>query len=58
MVFGDNNNDIGMLDRASESYAVSTAPDVVKANAKHVCPPWMEKGVYQILSTEYSQIIQ
>ena len=49
MVFGDNNNDIGMLDRASESYAVETAPDAVKAHAAHICPSWREKGVYQIL---------
>lgn len=49
MVFGDNNNDIGMLDCATESYAVETAPDVVKAHAAHICPSWKEKGVYQIL---------
>lgn len=50
IVFGDNNNDIGMLERAVESYAVETAPDAVKAHAKHICPPWSEKGVYQVLS--------
>lgn len=49
MVFGDNNNDIGMLDRATESYAVETAPDAVKSHATHICPSWREKGVYQVL---------
>ncbi len=53
MVFGDNNNDIGMLKRAAESYAVSTAPDIVKASANHICPPWMEKGVYQVLKEKF-----
>ena len=51
MVFGDNNNDIGMLKRAVESYAVETAPDVVKEAANHICPSWKEKGVYQVLKT-------
>ncbi len=51
MVFGDNNNDIGMLKRAAESYAVETAPDVVKAAANHIAPSWKDKGVYQVLKT-------
>ena len=50
MVFGDNNNDIGMLNCATESYAVETAPDEVKKAANHVCPSWKEKGVYQVLA--------
>ena len=49
MVFGDNNNDIGMLDRAAESYAVETAPDAVKKHAKHICGSWADKGVYRVL---------
>ncbi|MCR5415937.1 MAG: HAD family hydrolase [Pseudobutyrivibrio sp.] len=50
MVFGDNNNDIGMLEAAAESYAVENAPDAVKAHAAHVCKSWKEKGVYEILN--------
>lgn len=49
MVFGDNNNDIGMLDVAKHSYAVASAPDVVKEHANNICPSWAEKGVYQVL---------
>ncbi len=54
MVFGDNNNDIGMLKRAKESYAVSTAPEVVKQSANHICGSWMEKGVYQVLKEYFN----
>lgn len=50
MAFGDNNNDIGMLQAAEESYAVENARDIVKASAKHICPSYQEKGVYQIIS--------
>lgn len=49
MVFGDNANDIGMLRSAGESYAVETARDEVKQYAKHICPGYTEKGVYQVL---------
>lgn len=50
MAFGDNDNDIGMLQAAGESYAVESARDSVKEKAKHVCPSYHEKGVYQIIS--------
>ena len=50
MAFGDNDNDIEMLKRASESYAVENAPDAVKKNAKYICPSWHHKGVYKVLS--------
>lgn len=49
MAFGDNNNDIGMLQTAGESYAVENARDEVKSAAAHVCPPWLEKGVYKVV---------
>ena len=49
MAFGDNDNDIGLLTAAGESYAVENARDSVKARAKHVCPSYHEKGVYQVL---------
>lgn len=51
MAFGDNENDIGMLQEAEESYAVENARDEVKQWAKYVCPSHQEKGVYQIIKT-------
>lgn len=49
MAFGDNNNDIGMMEAAGESYAVENAREGVKAAAKHICPSYLEKGVYHVL---------
>lgn len=49
MAFGDNNNDIGMMMAAGESYAVENAREEVRAAAKHICPSYLEKGVYQIV---------
>lgn len=49
MAFGDNDNDMGMLQAAGESYAVETAREHVKAKAKYVCPSYREKGVYQVI---------
>ena len=53
MAFGDNENDIGLLGAAVESYAVGNALPVVKEAAKHVCAPYWEQGVYQILKSLY-----
>lgn len=53
MVFGDNENDIGLLHAGGESYAVGNALPVVKDAAKHVCGPYWEHGVYQVLKTLY-----
>ncbi len=53
MAFGDNENDLGLLRAAGESYAVANALSVVKEAAKHQCPPYWEKGVYQVLKTLY-----
>lgn len=50
MAFGDNDNDIGLLQAAQESYAVENARESVKAQAKHTCPSYQEKGVYQVIS--------
>lgn len=49
MAFGDNNNDVEMLLSAGESYAVETAREEVKKAAKHICPSYHDKGVYQVL---------
>lgn len=39
MAFGDNINDLGLLEAAGESYAIGSAREEVKAAAKHVAPP-------------------
>lgn len=58
MAFGDNDNDIGMMAAAGESYAVDTATREVKHAAKGSCPGWAEKGVYQIIDTKIlSQVL-
>lgn len=49
MAFGDNNNDVGMMLAAGESYAVENAVDEVKKAAGRVCPPYSKKGVYEII---------
>ena len=49
MVFGDNNNDLGMILSAKESYAVENAVEELKAAAKHSCPDYTKKGVCQVL---------
>jgi Cof subfamily protein (haloacid dehalogenase superfamily) len=49
MVFGDNNNDLGLILAAEESYAVENAVDELKAAAKHICSGYTQKGVYQVL---------
>lgn len=53
MAFGDNNNDKGLMLAAEESYAVENAVDEVKAVAKHTCPSYEYKGVYQVLKEEF-----
>ena len=47
--FGDNLNDIAMLQKAGMSYAVANAREEVRAAAKGVCPSYSEDGVLQIL---------
>lgn len=54
MVFGDNENDLGLLQAAAHSYAVESAPDRVKMAAAHICPSYEEQGVYRILKTLYN----
>lgn len=49
MAFGDNNNDIGMMLAAGESYAVETAVEEVKQAAGRICPGYREKGVYKTI---------
>ena len=49
MVFGDNLNDIEMLQSAGVSYAVANAREEVRAAATDICAPYWENGVLQIL---------
>lgn len=49
MVFGDNINDIPMLQRAKCSYAVGNAREQTKAAAAFVTAPYWENGVLQEL---------
>ena len=49
MAFGDNINDLGMLRAAAESYAIGSARDEVKKEAKHIAPPLSENGETEVL---------
>jgi Cof subfamily protein (haloacid dehalogenase superfamily) len=49
MAFGDNLNDIGLMSRAKESYAVANAREELKAIAKHIAGAYFEDGVLQEL---------
>ncbi|MDY2725372.1 MAG: Cof-type HAD-IIB family hydrolase [Anaerostipes faecalis] len=49
LAFGDNLNDIEMLQRASHSFAVANARDEVKAAANFIAPSYKEDGVLQVL---------
>ena len=51
--FGDNLNDIEMLQSAGMSYAVSNAREEVIAAARDTCAPDLEKGVFQVLKTVF-----
>ena len=44
MAFGDNINDLGLLQAAGESYAIGSAREEVKNAAKHIAPPLSEYG--------------
>lgn len=49
MAFGDNDNDIGMLQAAGESYAVENANEKVRSAAKHTCKPYWENGAMIVM---------
>lgn len=51
MVFGDNENDIGMLSLVENSYVVENAKDNVKLAAKYTCRPYWEDGVCRVLES-------
>lgn len=53
MAFGDNDNDIGLMMVAGESYAVENATGKVMNAAKYTCPSYAEKGVWQVLKREF-----
>ncbi len=52
MAFGDNDNDIGMLTRAAESYAVENAQPRVKEAARYLAASYRENGVIQVIREE------
>ncbi|MCD7818694.1 MAG: HAD hydrolase family protein, partial [Lachnospiraceae bacterium] len=49
MAFGDNCNDIQMLERAAQSYAVANAHPLLKETALNLAPSCMEKGVIRTI---------
>ncbi len=49
MAFGDNCNDIGMLERAGESYAVQNAHPQLKEVAKHEALSYAQDGVLKVI---------
>ncbi len=51
MAFGDNCNDIGMIERAGESYAVRNAHPDLKRAARYEAPPYVEDGVLKVIRT-------
>lgn len=51
MAFGDNHNDIGMMNSAGSSYAVESAKDAVKEAAKYVTDSAEDDGVLKVLKT-------
>ena len=50
MAFGDNTNDIGLMKAAGFSYAVENARPEVKEAARFICPSYLEKGVWKVIS--------
>lgn len=51
MAFGDNCNDIGMLQAAGESYAIGNAREEVRQAAKHIADTNANHGVLQVLKS-------
>ena len=58
MVFGDNNNDLGMIASAEESYAVANAQPKVLEAAKHIADENVNDGVLKVMKTllEYKDV--
>uniref|UniRef100_UPI003FEE8117 HAD family hydrolase n=1 Tax=Anaerobutyricum hallii TaxID=39488 RepID=UPI003FEE8117 len=51
MAFGDNLNDISMIQSAGKGYAVNTAREETKKAADEVIPGYAENGVLEVLKT-------
>lgn len=49
MAFGDNHNDLGMMEAAGESYAVANARTAVRKAAKHIAEENTKDGVLKVL---------
>lgn len=53
VAFGDNNNDITMLDAAGDGVAMANGNDEAKRHADHVAPPAADGGVARYLHDAY-----
>ena len=51
IAFGDNLNDISMIQSAGKGYAVNTAREETKKAADEVIPGYAENGVLAVLKT-------
>ena len=51
IAFGDNLNDISMIQSAGKGYAVNTAREETKKAADEVIPGYAENGVLEVLKT-------
>lgn len=51
IAFGDNINDIAMLEYAGKGYAVDTARKETKEAADEIIPGYAEDGVLKVLKT-------
>lgn len=58
MAFGDNANDIGMLQTAGVSFAVENAREEVRSAAKYTCPGYDKRGVYHTLCKFLSEEVK
>lgn len=52
MIFGDNYNDICMMDRAAYSYAMENGQEELKNICNYIAPPNTEAGVLQVIRKE------
>ncbi|MDY5973453.1 Cof-type HAD-IIB family hydrolase [Streptococcus hyovaginalis] len=56
MAFGDNANDMEMLELAGQSYAMANASDQVKAAAKYVAKSNQEDGVLDVIEAYLDEL--
>ena len=49
VAFGDNNNDVTMLEAAGDGVAMQNGTESAKAAANHIAPPAKDGGVAQYM---------